>query len=64
MKIFQTSNTYNSLTITTPIIRIVQQDINSIVFQTTNTIFNSSVYLEENIQLNSENNPTLLILEN
>jgi hypothetical protein len=64
MRIFQTSNTYNSLTITTPIIRIVQQDINSIVFQTTNTIFNSSVYLEENIQLNSENNPTLLISEN
>ena len=63
MRIFQTSNTYNSLTITTPIIRIVQQDTNSVIFQTTNTIFNTSISLEENIQLNSENNPTLLISE-
>ena len=64
MKILQTSNIFNSLTITTPIIRITQEDTNSVIFQTTNTIFNSSVYLEENIQLNSENNPTLLISEN
>ena len=63
MRIFQTSNTYNSLTITTPIIRIVQQDTNSVIFQTTNTIFNTSISLEENIQLSSENNPTLLISE-
>jgi hypothetical protein len=64
MKILQTSDTYNSLTITTPIIRIVQEDINSVIFQTTNTVFGASVYLEENIQITSENTPLLFISEN